>query len=238
MGRATENAPKCLLEIAGRTLLDWQIAALRRAGIEQIAIVRGYRADSVTGPHLLLENSRWESTNMVRSLEQASDLLARGLCIVVYSDIAFHPEIITRLLGSDHEIAIAVDTRWRELWTLRFENPLADAETLRLENGRVADIGARPRSYADVEAQYIGLTRLTPNGWNALRLALATLPPADVDRLDITSLLRLAISRGQQVAAVPIEGRWCEVDSETDLASYARLTSRMSGELWSHDWRW
>jgi len=35
---------------------------------------------------------------------------------------------------------------------------------------------------------------------------------------------------------VPIEGRWCEIDSESDLAVYDAMTSIDRG--WSHDWRW
>ena len=43
MGGATAERPKCLVELSGRPLLDWQIHALRQGGIEDIAIVRGFQ---------------------------------------------------------------------------------------------------------------------------------------------------------------------------------------------------
>ena len=39
----TENIPKCLVEIGGKSLLNWQIEALTKAGISKINIVTGHR---------------------------------------------------------------------------------------------------------------------------------------------------------------------------------------------------
>jgi len=47
MGGATADQPKCLTPLHGRTLLDWQVEALRDAGIESIALVRGYMGEKL-----------------------------------------------------------------------------------------------------------------------------------------------------------------------------------------------
>ena len=39
MGELSEDSPKCLVEVCGRTLLSWQIAALHGAGIEDIGLI-------------------------------------------------------------------------------------------------------------------------------------------------------------------------------------------------------
>jgi L-glutamine-phosphate cytidylyltransferase len=41
MGGATADRPKCLVELAGRSLLSLQIAGLRAGGITEIGLVRG-----------------------------------------------------------------------------------------------------------------------------------------------------------------------------------------------------
>jgi hypothetical protein len=33
-----------------------------------------------------------------------------------------------------------------------------------------------------------------------------------------------------------VEGKWCEIDSESDLALYERLIRQ--NNTWQHDWRW
>ena len=43
MGALTDAKPKCLLSINGKTLLERQIDALKKAGISEIAIVTGYQ---------------------------------------------------------------------------------------------------------------------------------------------------------------------------------------------------
>lgn len=239
MGRLTEESPKCMVKLAGRSLLEWQIAALKEAGVDRLTIVRGFLARQISGSFTTIENPDWAATNMVRSLERASAILSQVPCLVVYSDIVFHPSIVERLARFEADIAIAVDVSWRELWSLRFEDPLLDAETLRLAGDRIVDIGRRAARYDEIQGQYIGLTRLTPDGWMRLAGLIAELPSEAVDRLDMTGLLRVAALAGAVVRAVPIAGRWCEVDSEADLLAYAeKVSSPLFKSSWSHDWRW
>ncbi len=78
MGNLTEARPKCLIELGGRSVLSWQIAACRAIGIEAIVVVRGYRADCLEadGNDLrafeAIDNRRWAETNMVASLACAA----------------------------------------------------------------------------------------------------------------------------------------------------------------------
>ena len=43
----TMKAPKCLIEVHGRTILDHQIQALHAAGINEIIVVGGYRVAQI-----------------------------------------------------------------------------------------------------------------------------------------------------------------------------------------------
>jgi len=38
----TEDKPKCLLDISGRTLLEWQLDALFASGVTEMAVVTGF----------------------------------------------------------------------------------------------------------------------------------------------------------------------------------------------------
>lgn len=46
MGDLTKERPKCLLTVAGRTLLDHTIENLRRVGCKSIVVIAGHLADS------------------------------------------------------------------------------------------------------------------------------------------------------------------------------------------------
>ena len=43
MKNLTSDKPKCLVQLNGKTLIQWQLDALNQAGISNIAVVTGYR---------------------------------------------------------------------------------------------------------------------------------------------------------------------------------------------------
>jgi NDP-sugar pyrophosphorylase family protein len=47
MGDLTQDRPKCMIELARRPLLSYQLHALTAAGISQIAIVCGYKGEKI-----------------------------------------------------------------------------------------------------------------------------------------------------------------------------------------------
>ena len=237
MGQNTDASPKCLTVLAGKTLLAWQRAALTAAGLDRIAVVTGYLAETLQAPDLTtFHNPRWSETNMVMSLTAAAPWLRRATCLVSYSDIVYAPDIPRALMATPGEIVISHDRNWLPLWSARFEDPLSDAESFQCDAaGRLLEIGRRQSKLDQIQGQYMGLLKITPTGWAAIEELLAGLPPADRDELDMTGLLRRLLG-SREIKTCPIEGRWCEVDSGQDLQLYQ--SKIQAGADWSHDWRW
>ena len=239
LGSRTASSPKCLVELGGRTLLEWQRSALTAAGIEEIAMVGGYCADQLPrrdGPLFL--NEEWAQTQMVSSLLCAASWLREEECVVAYSDLAFHPEIVGALLGESRSIAFTYDTAWRELWHSRFRDPRDDAESLEVHEGRLVSMGHARPSVDRTTGQYMGLLKFSPDGFRCLEEAVHREPEALAGMQ--TSWLLDALARGGvEIGAVPIRGRWIEVDSEEDLRLYESCLRGVDrGEGWVHDWRW
>jgi choline kinase len=234
----TLDRPKCLVPLAGRPLLDWQADALRRAGVSDLTVVTGYRADAIAARgYATVHNPRYQSTNMVVSLMCARELFDGSSDIVVcYGDLAYEPRHIEALAASDAAVAITIDRLWRRLWDLRMEDPLRDAETLRLDaNGNVTELGRKPQSFADIQGQYMGLIRISAEFAGQFVQTYDSLDPnglyegRDRDGMYMTAFLQLLIDRVTPVAAVPVDGGWLEVDSTDDLDTYERLAA--AGEL-------
>ncbi|WP_433194509.1 NTP transferase domain-containing protein [Nocardia sp. CA-107356] len=225
MGAHTDERPKCLVNVGGRTLLDRHRDTLAEAGIAEVAIVTGYRAESLTGRLSRdFHAPRWQETNMVVSLTAAHDWLSTAPSLVAYGDIFYTAETVRSLADTSAELAIAYDPHWLELWAKRFADPLADAETFRLRSdSTVAEIGRRATSTEEVQGQYMGLLRFTPPAWARVRDHLAALPPAARDAMDMTSLLQGLITAGEQIVAVPRHGPWGEVDHPADVSLYTSI---------------
>jgi choline kinase len=226
MGGLTDEKPKCFAPLHGRRLFDWQLQALQTAGIEPVALVRGYRADAFTEPLRYFDNPGWATSNMVRTLLSADEWLSADACIVSYSDIVYTAETVTALAAKEGDVVVAYDPQWLSLWSKRFANPLLDAESFRLDGaGRLQTIGERCATTAEIQGQYMGLLKITPQGWGKIVSLLQGLGDDVVDRLDMTGLLRRGIAAGWQVEVSMVVGPWGEVDEPGDLALYERLFS-------------
>lgn len=236
MAGLTRDRPKCLLPLAGKTLLAWQLAALATAGMEQVCVVRGYLGRLLAGSFRTLENPRWAETNMVRTLECAADLLASEPCVVAYADIVYHPDHVRALAAAEQDLAISYDELWEPLWRLRFPDPLADAETFAQDRGVLTDIGRKPSSLAEIHGQFMGLVKCAPAGFAIIREHLASLPAGAADALDVTALLAGLLRKGVRIGAVPVQGRWLEADRPEDLARYEQVLAAPPRGF-AHDFR-
>ncbi|MBK5526798.1 phosphocholine cytidylyltransferase family protein [Pseudomonas sp. TH08] len=223
MKSLTDERPKCLVELRGKPLLEWQLESLRAAGISDIAVVTGYKRELLAERGLSeFHNPRWAETNMVSSLACAESWLQGQPCIVSYSDIFYSPVAVQSLINSDAALAVTYDPNWLQLWTERFGDPLLDAETFRLAaTHTLAEIGNKPQSVDDVQGQYMGLLRFTPEGWAEVVRLRAELSPQQRDSMHMTNTLQRVIDAGRvPIEAVAYTGEWGEVDSSEDLSVY------------------
>jgi choline kinase len=232
MGHLGRDRPKCLIELEGKPLIVRQIAALRRGGVDQIGVVRGYRAETIDFPGLFyFANERWAETNMVMSLAAAAAWLRSEPVIVSYADIFYRSELVRGLAGAPGQLVISYDRAWRRLWTRRFADPLADAETFRMNAaGQLLEIGGKTTRIEDIEGQYMGLFKFTPPAWIAVEALLGTLDGAVRDRLDVTGLLRrLLAGKEIPIDTFGTDGQWGEIDNPEDVALYRNMVRE--GEL-------
>jgi choline kinase len=224
----TEAQPKCLLQIDGKALLELQIESLLAAGIAHIGIVVGYKKELLSGRGLTeFHNARWQETNMVSSLECADSWLSNGPCIVSYSDIFYQPSAVRNLINSAAPLAVTYDKNWRQLWEKRFGDPLLDAETFKLNaNSEVIEIGQKPSSLEEIQGQYMGLLRFTPESWAEVKRIRSHLSDQQCDSTHMTGTLQLVINAGNcAISAIEYCDQWGEVDCENDLMFFRDLSS-------------
>jgi len=236
LGHLGDDRPKCFVELEGRPLIERQIAALRRGGVTEIGVVRGYRAEMIDFPGLTsFSNPRWAESNMVMSLAAAAPWLRVGPVIVSYGDIFYRSQLVRGLAGAPGRLVITYDRAWRRLWTRRFADPLADAETFRIDaGGRLLEIGGKTTRIEDIEGQYMGLLKFTPPAWSAVETLLSTLEAPVRDRLDMTGLLRRLLAESKlQIDTLATDGQWGEIDNPEDVALYEKMVSE--GELLLED---
>jgi len=227
----TDAIPKCLVPFRGKPILDHILFALHETGIADITVVTGYRDDAVVARGIpTRHNPEFASTNMVRSLFCAEDLLEGDDVLVVYGDIVFRSALAHALSQERAPISVAVNTQWRELWQLRMSDPLADAETLKLDaKGNIVELGKKARSYEEIQGQYTGLIRIAREALPRVRAFYHALDQTrlydgkNFHNMFMTSFLQEIIDHLMPIKAVLVGGGWVEIDSIEDLLAYEKL---------------
>jgi L-glutamine-phosphate cytidylyltransferase len=155
------DSPKCLVKIGGETLIDRQIRALRRAGIDDIAVVVGCQADQVRrscGHGITyVENAKFAQTNSMYSLWMARPLLFEGF-VVLNCDVLFHPVLLNDLITSRHDNALLIAYREAD------QAPFGDEEMkVQVRCGRVREI-SKQMDPADADGENLGVVKFGPEG--------------------------------------------------------------------------
>lgn len=226
LGPLTDSKPKCLVELAGQSLLEHQLETLFECGITDIHVVGGYNADQlINKKYTLHQNYNYNNTNMVHSLFVAKEeLTGREDIIISYGDIVYQKNVLQNLIASDAPISVVIDRAWLSYWKTRMEDPLTDLETLKLESiNRIVEIGKRPKNLSEIDGQYIGLIKVSAQFVTKLKQAWQNMDKnilydgKDYDNMQMTSYLQMLINLGWDVRATFIENGWAEIDCPADL---------------------
>ena len=128
LGRYTKDATKCMVQVNGKTLIEYTIESLIQNNIKKLIIVVGYKSQvlidfiaskfnekNLNGMEIVfIENKVYDKTNNIYSLYLACNELIKDDTILLESDLIYKPEIISKLI-SNNEKNLAVVSKF-EPW--------------------------------------------------------------------------------------------------------------------------
>ena len=229
----TNNTPKCLVNLFGKSLLQQQIETFRSCKIDDISVVTGHLNQMINFENITyFQNPNFKTTNMVETLFCAKEKLTNSV-IVSYGDIIFEKNVLQKLIDSNDDISVVIDKNWKKYWEMRFDNPLNDIESLILDDGYISNIGQKVNSFDKIQGQYIGLMKFQNEGMSFLldfyenakkkskdervNILNSNLP---FEKSYMTDLLQGLINAGCKIKAVPVNNGWLELDSYHDYEVY------------------
>ena len=222
----TNDRPKPLVELGGKSLLERNVETLRSAGVDDQLVVTGYRADQIRDlGYETVHNDVYDETEMVYSLFCAAEQFPEERDLLIsYGDILYDQSVVESLLSCDVPVCVVVDRDWRTLWADRFDDPLDDAETLQVDaDNQITEIGAIPDGYDEIEGQYIGLITIRADYIDEFEEIYDELSDGGTTSVEMTAFIQHLIETGWPVQAVPIDGQWLEVDTIADLEYYQEI---------------
>lgn len=206
----TDEKPKCLIEIAGKTILDRQLEWLNELGVDEVLVVTGHLEDQIRRAYgnqvKTISNPRFLQTNSLQSLWCAKDEFGNDF-IYLHSDIIFDPDILKSQLRADYDRSLVIDAK------------TCDIEDMKviISDGRLTSIN---KSIIPDQAtgEFIGIARFRGAGVEELISAMnwcVRFAPADAY---FELALERMIKEDMIINPVYTEGKpWIEIDFVEDL---------------------
>ena len=225
----TGDRPKAMLDIKGRSILEWQLDSLKQVGINEIAVVRGYKKQMINLPGLhYFDNDDYKTTGILASLLAARDFLG-GTTIVLYGDLIFDIGTLRRLLVDRDATTLVVDKGWKKRYSDSLEgHPLSPELATLQESDQAIEIrslaaGARADDNA---SEFIGLAKLAPSACEFLKniqFGSSTASNSgvvenvlDAKNASFIEFIQTLLMRGEKVTALEIWRNWIDVDTFED----------------------
>ncbi|MFW9875367.1 MAG: sugar phosphate nucleotidyltransferase [Candidatus Thorarchaeota archaeon] len=241
----TDELPKCMLKINGKTILQNTIELFRKNGINDISVIKGYKKEKINLPNVTyFENTDFMNNNILHSLmfarEKLEEAIKKGEDVVItYSDIWYNDGVVKALVQSKEAIASIVDTDWEVYYDGRTDHPIDEAENVIMDdNKKMLKIGKHiftndiPK---DKQGEFIGLWKFTPEGtkiflkhFDRLNSILSKLDSyqntKEWQKSYITDIFQEMIDKGEKLHCVLIKKNWAEFDTVQDF-------KRIGGEI-------
>jgi choline kinase len=220
----TAERPKCLIELSGKSLLEWQLDALGSAGVRDVVVVTGFRDDLVDAVGARRPGVRTLFNPFYHVADNLGSVwMARGELdsdtLLLNGDTLVSPELLAIVLAAETgPVAVTVD-----------EKEAYDADDMKVlrDGDRLLRIGKalEPGGY---NAESIGLLAFRGEGAALFARQVDKMMrwPDGTRRWYLRAIDQLA-QDGADVRTVSIRGEdWQEVDFPEDVEAAKALTAR------------
>lgn len=222
MSQKTDSIPKCMVEIWGKPIIEWQKKILKATGSVEIGIVLGYKKELVNTEELtVFVNSNWDSSNVLSSFLCAREWLVDDDVLIIYSDILYSSNLIKEVISNEADFVIPSYQNFKELWIERFINPLEDLESFKVDSlSNVYEIGRKENNIENIQGQFMGIVFVKNKSLRRILKIVDNMTTQEKMNHDMTSFIQVLINNSVSVTTFQSNSFWIEIDSANDLKLY------------------
>ena len=228
----SNEIPKTMIEIYGKSILEKQIELFQRYGISDITVVTGYQSEKINLPNITcIKNEKYKSTNVNEGLFCAKAKFNDSV-VITHGDLIFEHEVLEQVLNFKGDIGVGVRLNWKPHYKGRTLHPISEAENVVIENNKIVKIRKNISKCEknQIIGEFIGIMKISKNASDILVQKYLELEKSHIGKFHnapslkqayITDMLQEIIDSDYLVEPVIIEGKWCEIDTIQDI-EYAK----------------
>lgn len=232
LGQLTQNHPKALVDISGKSLLQRIVDTYHAFGVHDVNVVRGFAKDRYTLTGVTYyENDAYESTGELYSLQQydfAAQLDTTNDIIISYGDVLFSQMLLMLLDSVDDCITIVVDPDLRQkIFTDKTKDLVLATAPYRRESffEKTFLKAIQVESKEEAMGEWTGICKIPNSRKQAFYEHLKNFqqqPQANTASFD--DFLNYLVEQQEPIRVLYNSGGWVDVDVIEDLLMAEELT--------------
>ena len=219
----TENVPKCLLPVAGKTILDWIVEDSLSLKPTETIFITGYKAEAVDS--FLEKRAAWGKTRTVVQSNPQGLGEAISLALPYVDD----DEPLLIILGDtlfEADLSILHNVDENILYTFKVEDPRRFGVAVTDGSGRITRLVEKPQEFVSDEA-IVGIYYIKDT--KVLKQSLKYLMDNNIrtkNEFQLTDALQMMLEKGCHFRTAPVQ-KWLDCGlAETLLETNAHVLAR------------
>ena len=220
----TENVPKCLLPVAGKTILDWIVEDSLSLKPAETIFITGYKAEAVDS--FLEKRPAWGKTRAVVQSNPQGLGEAVSLALPYVDD----DEPVLIILGDtlfEADLSILHNVDENILYTYKVEDPRRFGVAVTDSTGRITRLVEKPQEFVSAEA-IVGIYYIKDS--KVLKQCLKYLMDNNIrtkNEFQLTDALQMMLEKGCHFRTAPVQ-KWLDCGlAETLLETNAHVLKRI-----------
>ncbi len=223
LGELTEDKPKVMLSIGGKTVLRHLLDEFKNQNINKVTLVAGYKPEAIDTSGIDMQiNKDYETTGELASLTQVASEFHEDM-IITYGDLLFRSYILRDLLENEGEIVAVIDS------TVENENYSGSpdyAYCSQEENRAIFKQDAYLNHVSEEKntssgmptGRWIGMLRIRGQGKQWIEDAIDELKShKNFRKMSLADLLNQLIKMNHPIKVHYINGHWVDINALADI---------------------
>ncbi len=237
------DIPKALVKINGTPLLQKQIDLLKEAGLSDINVVTGYKAEMFNIPGAnYIRNEKWQETYALYGMMLAKNKMKLGF-IYINPDIIFDNKLMSNLLKAEGDIVIVADNSYayhkhnidKELDLIAAKESSFALREIKPKNNEVKKIGKKI-DINEATHEALSFIKFTEEGAkNFIKVYEDCIlnhkgsfhEVESIHKADFTDIFQEMIYRGFKINFIETHKGWLELHNENDFVLLSQYFNKV-----------
>lgn len=213
---------KCLINIKKKPIINHLIDNSFKNKISNISVITGFKnillKKKINKKNInYIYNKYYAKYEMVYSIYLALKNIDDDI-LISYSDIYYDEKVFNLIKKyKKNNLLLPIKKNWLEIWNKRKKPIFDDAETLKIKNKKLIEIGKKLKKISDAQGQFMGILYIPKNMRGYL---MKIIKKKELYKKQTTFLLDTLIKKKIDIDIISTNLSWYEFDDLDDLNNY------------------